>query len=144
VEKVIMGQQGGPVRDRETHAVIGAALEVHRVLGCGFLEAVYQAALAEELRKRGISFAEQVELPIAYKGLLLRTTYRADFVVSTNIVVELKALDELTGRERAQLINYLRAAELGRGLLINFGAQSLQYEHLVWNYSGSMQAGAQR
>lgn len=135
-----MGNEQGPTRDAETYAIIGAALEVHRVLGCGFLEAVYQAALVEELRTRAISFAEQVELPISYKGQLLRATYRADFVACTNVVVEIKALGALTGLERAQLINYLRASGMSRGLLINFGAASLQYERFVWRYPNSVQA----
>ena len=119
-------------QDLETFAIIGAAMEVHRVLGHGFLEAAYQAVLAEELSRRGLSFDEQVELPIIYKGQPLRTTYRADLVACTNIIVELKAIDLLTGRERAQLLNYLKASGNRRGLLLNFGARSLQYERLVW------------
>jgi GxxExxY protein len=122
-------------RDPQTYAIIGAAIEVHKVLGNGFLEAVYQEALAEEFQQRGIPFAEQVELPISYKGKLLTIRYRPDFVAFENIVVEIKALDMLTSREKAQLLNYLKASGFHRGLLINFGARSLQYERLVWGRS---------
>jgi GxxExxY protein len=121
-----------PARDPETYEVVGAAMEVHRVLGRGFLEAVYQAAFAAELARRSITFAEQVELPINYKGQKLRTNYRIDFLIGADIVVEVKALDELTGRERSQLLNYLKASGHRRGLLLNFGARSLQYERMVW------------
>ena len=121
-----------PTRDPETFAIIGAAMEVHKVLGCGFLEAVYQEALAEELTRRSIPFSEQCDLPINYKGRLLATRYRADFIAFKGVIVEIKALDILTGRERAQLLNYLKAAGFHRGVLINFGARSLQYERLVW------------
>ena len=107
-------------------------MEVHKVLGHGFLEAVYQEALAEEFQQRKIPFSEQIELPIIYKGKPLATRYRADFVVFESIIVEIKALDTLTPREKAQIINYLKASGFRRGLLINFGAHSLQYERLVW------------
>lgn len=127
-------EQGLPreERDAETFAIIGAAMEVHRVLGHGFLEAVYQEALATEFALRGISFAPQVELPITYKGKILATYYRADFIVFEKIIIEIKALDRLTSLETAQVINYLKATGFHRGLLLNFGARSLQYERLVW------------
>lgn len=121
-----------PERDAQTYAIIGAAMEVHRVLGLGFFEAVYQEALAEEFERRGIPFRQQVELPIVYKGKTLDTHYRPDFILFENIIVEIKALDALTSRERAQVLNYLKASGFHRGLLINFGARSLQYERLVW------------
>lgn len=119
-------------RDPQTYAIIGAAMEVYKVLGHGFLEAVYQEALAEEFRQRGIAFSEQVELPIFYKGKTLPVYYRADFVVFKQIIVEIKALDMLTSHEKAQLLNYLKASAFHRGLLINFGARSLEHERLVW------------
>jgi GxxExxY protein len=129
-----MQQSPNGSRDADTYAVIGAAMEVHRVLGCGFLEAVYQEALAEELRMRAIDCLEQVYLPIAYKGVGLRTHYRVDFVIDSTVILEIKALDAITGRERSQLINYLRASGISRGLLLNFGAERLQYERLVWKH----------
>ena len=119
-------------RDRETYTIIGAAMEVHKVLGHGFLEAVYQEALAEELGRRNVPFREQVALPIIYKGKTLLTHYRPDFILFESIIVEIKALDGLTSREKAQLLNYLKASGFKRGLLINFGGRSLQYERLVW------------
>lgn len=111
--------------DPETGAILGAAIHVHVVLGPGFLEAVYQAALARELRKRAIPFEREVRLPVYYEGELLDVSYRVDFVAH-GVLVELKALSGLTGVEEAQVINYLRASGGGRALLLNFGAGRLQ------------------
>lgn len=122
----------GPGEDRQTYAVIGAAMEVHKTLGYGFLEPVYHEALAEEFWRREIPFTRQAELDIVYKGRTLATHYRVDFVAFGEVLVEIKALDALTSRERAQMLNYLKASGVRRGLLINFGARSLQYERLVW------------
>ena len=102
------------------------------MLGHGFLEAVYHEALTEEFLRRNTVFGSEVELAIVYKGKILSTKYRADFVVFGEIIVELKALDALTGREKAQVLNYLKASGFHRGLLLNFGARSLEYERLVW------------
>jgi GxxExxY protein len=120
-------------KDPQTYAIIGAAMEVHRHLGHGFLEAVYQEALAVELTAREISFQREVILPIRYKGQLLQCGYRADFVCFGEIVVELKAISQLTGTDEAQTINELKAINLNRALLINFGAPSLEYKRLVFN-----------
>ena len=118
-------------KDPQTYAIIGAAMEVHRQLGPGFLEAVYHEALVVELTLRGIPFGREVELPIMYRGKPLPCKYRADFLCFDEILVELKALDKLTGTERSQVINYLKATQLHRALLINFGDSSLVYERLV-------------
>lgn len=122
------------VRDPQTYAVIGAAMEVHKLLGAGFLEAVYQEATGRELGCRAIPFEREVPLQIFYKGEPLACTYRADFIVYGEIIIEIKAIKQLTDVERSQVINYLRATGFKRALLINFGAASLEYERIVLNY----------
>jgi GxxExxY protein len=106
-------------------------MEVHGQLGHGFLEAVYQDALATELAAREIAFERELEIPILYKGARLASSYRADFVCSGSIIVELKALGAITGAEESQVINYLKATGIKRGLLLNFGTRSLQYKRFV-------------
>ena len=101
--------------DPETFAIIGAAMEVHRELGRGFLELVYQTALALEFQERGIPFKAEVALPIRYKGKLLTCAYCADFVCFENIVLETKAIERLTSADHAQLINELKATGIHRG-----------------------------
>jgi GxxExxY protein len=120
-----------PPRDAQTFAIIGAAMEVHNELGAGFLEPVYQDALSIELARQSVPFRREVELPVLYKGEQLACTYRADFLCYDEIIVELKALNELATREQAQLLNYLKATKLKRGLLINFGAARLEYKRMV-------------
>lgn len=121
-------------RDPQTYAIIGAAMEIHRQLGHGFLEAVYQHAAMIEFPLKGIPFEREVALPIKYKNILLPMQYRADFICFSEIIVEFKALSRLTSVEEAQLLNYLKATGMQRGLLINFGASSLQCKRLVWGY----------
>jgi len=121
----------GDSGEGRTYAVIGAAMEVHRQLGRGFLEAVYQEALAVEFAQRGIAFQRKVELPITYKGQRLQTSCRADFFCHGRVIVELKALAQIGSVEEAQLLNYLKAARLAVGLLLNFGAPSLDYKRRI-------------
>ena len=106
----------------EVYAIVGAAMEVHTELGNGFLEAVYQAALKVELANRQIPFETEKSLPVFYKGQKLSIEYRADLICYGQIIVELKALDKLTSKEEAQLLNYLNATGLRVGVLINFGS----------------------
>jgi GxxExxY protein len=127
-------------RDPETYAIIGAAMEAHRQLGHGFLEAVYQEALALEMTAQKIPFQREVPLSVAYKGQCLACSYRADFVCFESVMVELKASNQLTGADEAQLINELKATGLHRGLLLNFGAPSLEYKRLVFNLRESAQS----
>ncbi len=118
-------------RDSRTFEIIGAAMEVHKELGCGFLEPVYQEALAIELGQRGIPYRREVELPIDYKGVTIDSTYRADFVCFDTVLLELKATRETGVVEEAQVINYLKAGRLAVGLLLNFGRASLQYRRFA-------------
>lgn len=120
-------------RDPRTYAIIGRATEVHKQLGCGFLEAVYQQALALELNLRNVPYLREVELPVSYKGQRLGATYRADLVCFDSVIVELKALPALSGLEEAQIINYLKITGLEIGLLLNFGTESLQYRRFVFS-----------
>jgi GxxExxY protein len=117
--------------DVQTYDIIGAALEVHNSLGPGFLEAVYKEALSLELAARRIPFSSESEIPISYKGNLLKTCYRSDFVCHGSIIVELKAISKVGDLEMAQVLNYLRATGFHRALLFNFGAQSLEKRRLV-------------
>ncbi|MBC8335128.1 MAG: GxxExxY protein [Anaerolineales bacterium] len=121
-------------RDPQTYSIIGAAMEIHRQLGHGFLEAVYQEAAVLEFPKHNIPFQREVPLPIIYKGTKLPTSYRADFICFSEIVVEFKALTRLTSTEESQVLNYLKATGFYRGLLINFGTKSLKYKRFVWGY----------
>jgi len=120
--------------DPRTYAIIGAAMEVHRQLGCGFLEPVYQEALAIEFTNRAIPFIREVKLPLAYNGQPLHTRYCVDFICFNSVVVELKALARMSGTEEAQVINYLKARH-DVGLLLNFGTRSLEHRRFVLSKS---------
>ena len=116
----------------EVYQVVGAALEVYNTLGAGFLEAVCQEAMEIELGSRGIPFEPQKEFLIAYKAQSLKKTYTADLVAFRKVIVELKALDCLSGKEQSQVINYLKASGMEVGLLINFGNPSkLEWQRLI-------------
>ena len=126
------------MNDQETYAIIGAAMAVHAELGHGFLEPVYQAALEQELLARRVPFKREVEIPVSYRGKALEVSYRADFVCFDRVIVELKALQKLTGVEESQVLNYLKATGLEKGLLINFGAPSLQHKRFVLSSDRSL------
>lgn len=117
--------------DEQTYKIIGCAQAVHRELGCGFLEAVYQEAMSIELAQANVPFGQEVSLAIQFKDHLLATSYKADFVCFDSIIVELKAIQQLRTVEQAQVLNYLIASGLRTGLLLNFGAASLQVKRLV-------------
>ena len=125
-------------RDEQTHAIIGAAMEVHRTLGHGFLEAVYQEALAFEMKLRAIPFGREIGLIVSYKSQPLSASYRPDFICFQNIIVETKALSQVTGHDEAQVINYLKATGFSRALLFNFGVPSLVFKRLVFTQSAKI------
>ena len=110
-------------------------MEVYRQLGCGFLEPVYQEALAIEFTQREIPFLREEKLALVYKGQPLDTAYCADFICYRSVVVELKALSRMSGTEEAQVINYLKATGLQVGLLVNFGTRSLEHRRFVLSKS---------
>ena len=118
-------------RDPQTHAIIGACMEVHNELGCGYLEPVYQEAVDRELELRGIPFRREVVLPVCYKGSRLSCSYKADFVCYDSIILEMKALGKLTTLEYSIIINYLKASGYQRGLLVNFGSESLEFKRFI-------------
>ncbi len=115
-----------PFRE-ETYAIVGAAIEVQKVLGLGFSELVYHDALCRELELRGIPFESEKDIEVLYKGAPLARTYRADLICYGQIIVELKAVECLLPEHTAQLINYLRATSLPMGVLINFGENKINF-----------------
>ena len=118
-------------RDPRTYKIIGAAMEVHRQLGCGFLEPIYQEAFALELKSREIPYSRELRFPVSYKGQHLQNHYRHDFICFDSVIVELKALSSLSSIEESQLINYLKVTGYHTGLLLNFGGKSLEQRRFV-------------
>jgi GxxExxY protein len=114
----------------ESYNIIGAAMEVHRIIGNGFTEPVYQDALEVEMRMRGIPYEREKTFDLSYKGVKLDKTFRADFVCYNSIIVELKSVYQLADEHTAQVYNYLKASGLSLGLLLNFGRISLQHERI--------------
>ncbi|MCL4483897.1 MAG: GxxExxY protein [Bacteroidetes bacterium] len=115
----------------ECYQIVGCCMEVHKLLGCGFKEAVYQEALEREFVDNDMDFEREKRLKIQYKGIPLKKEYSPDFVCFGKIVLELKAVSELTDIHQAQLFNYLKASKLRLGLLVNFGTTSLQFKRFV-------------
>ncbi len=119
--------QGLIFRD-EVYRIVGAAINVSNHLGCGFLEAVYQEALEIEFSDCDIPFESQKRIAITYKNRPLKKEYVADFLCFGQIIVEIKAIQNITGIEEAQLINYLKATKLPLGLIINFGSRKMEWK----------------
>lgn len=113
-------------RDTQTYVIIGAYMEVYTELGCGLLEAAHKQALGIEFERRNIVHSREVLTPVFYKGVQLDCPYRADFVCFGEVIVEIKAMKQLTQVYRARVINYLKPTGFTRALLINFGAASLE------------------
>jgi GxxExxY protein len=120
-----------PIYKQESYEIISVCMEVHKTLGYGFLEAVYQEALAIEFEIRGIPFIKEPRLQIHYKGQLLQKEYQADFICFDKIILEVKALSTMSSEHIAQTLNYLKITHFKLALLANFGEQSLKYKRLV-------------
>ena len=118
-------------KEEFTGKIINACMEVHNELGNGFLEPVYQEALEEEFKIQGIPYVREKLLPVMYKGKQLQKEYYADFVCYDDIIVELKAVSVLSKPHKAQVLNYLNAANKEIGLLINFGETKLKWERIT-------------
>jgi GxxExxY protein len=114
-----------------TYQIIGSCMEVHKVLNCGFLECVYQEALAIEFENRGIPFEQEKELKIEFKGRTLKKKFFADFVCYDKIILETKATSQLISSNEAQILNYLHVTKMKLGLLVNFGEKSLKYKRFI-------------
>ena len=115
----------------ESYAIIGACMKVHRALGPGFLEAVYEEVVEKEFIVQNIPYKRQVKLDLYYEGVQLKKYYRADFVCFDSIIVELKAVTQIPSVFYAQLQNYLKCTNMELGMLINFGTPSLTYKRIV-------------
>ena len=114
-----------------SYKIIGAAMEVHKELGCGFLESIYDEALGIELKNVGLDFKYQKELEIYYKGKRLEKRFKADYVIENSIIVENKATKGITEVDEAQMHNYLKTTGMRLGTIINYGKTSLEYKRIV-------------
>ena len=121
-------------KDEQTYAIIGAAMAVHREFGPGFLESAYGDALEIEFNNRSIPFEREKMIHIYYKGVPIKTYYQADFICYDNLIIELKTVDQILDIHRAQIIHYLKATNIKKGILINFKSNSLQYERFANDY----------
>jgi GxxExxY protein len=119
------------IYENDSYKIIGACIEVHKELGCGFLEAVYQEALEHEFKRQNIPFEREKELKIYFKNIELKKKYNADFICFNRIIVEIKALSKLNSDHDSQILNYLKATGIKLGILINFGEKSLKHKRLV-------------
>jgi GxxExxY protein len=117
----------GKLEENElSHLIIGAALEMHKILGPGLLESVYQVALTYDLRKLGLDVKSQVPMPLVYKGIKQEVGYRLDLLVEDKVIIELKAMEYIAPVHYAQLLTYLRLSDKKLGLLINFNSKYLK------------------
>jgi GxxExxY protein len=121
-----------------TENIIDCAVKVHKTLGTGFLESVYQAAFAYELSKLNINFEKDKEMPLMYEEIRLETGFRCDFLIEKKVIVECKSVNDLTRRDDEQILNYLKMTGLHVGLLINFNTRNLSsgLKRIVNNFSG--------
>ena len=119
------------IYEQKSYKIIGSCIEVHKELGNGFLEGVYQEALEIEFKNLGIPYEREKELLIYYKNRKLQKRYKSDFICYNQILIELKALNYLTSEHESQIINYLKVTNLKVGLLINLGEKSLKYKRFI-------------
>lgn len=115
----------------ESHAIIGAAIDVHKTLGRGFLEPVYQEALALEFTRHGIPFRQEAKIQINYRDVLLNKYYIADFICYDAVLLECKAIKHIIPAHEAQVLNYLNASHLQLGLIINFGTTKIEIKRII-------------
>jgi len=118
----------------KTYNIIGAAMQVHQEIGCGFKERIYHEAFALQFQESHIPYEQEKPLFLDYKGTTLKNHFRVDFICYQSIIVEIKSIKELTNLETAQVLNYLKASKLEKALLINFGQESLQFKRLVMTH----------
>jgi GxxExxY protein len=116
---------------QETYAIIGAAMEVYKHLGYGFLEAVYKEALEYAFQVRNIDYVREKEFTINYKGIELKKKYYSDYLVGNKIILEVKSASDIVDAHVSQTLNYIKAGQVKLGLLINFGSESLEWKRLI-------------